>query len=458
MEINNSFLEKYNVSGPRYTSYPPANFFNEEFSNKDYVTELIASNSQQPQSISIYIHIPFCSQRCHFCGCNTEAIKNEKIISKYVAALKKEMKNTASYLDKKRLVTQIHWGGGTPNSIPLDFVEEIMEEISNNFKISQKVEIAMECSPAYLDFSDIDKLHSFGFNRVSLGVQDFREDVLKTVNRQPPKHPVKEVVDYLHQKGFTGINLDFIYGLPLQTVDSFIKTIEKAIEIRPDRLVTFSYAHVPWVKKAQKILEKTGLPTPETKMSMLRSAINLLENAGYQPIGIDHFALPTDNLALAYRQKKLHRNFQGYCTLETTGQVYGFGSTSIGQLWGGYAQNRKEVISYIEAIEKDGFAISKGYKLNRNEQIIRKVIDDIMCNGILDFKKIASDFDVTISEIRNIVEYNPSKFDGFVHDNLLKIEGDRILLFEKGRIVARNVAMALDPALKSGVSVYSKTI
>ncbi len=458
MEITNQFLEKYNVSGPRYTSYPPANFFSDSFSNKDYKAELIASNEQQPNNISLYVHIPFCPRRCHFCGCNTEAVKRKEIIERYVKALKKEIRQTASLLNNKRNVTQIHWGGGTPNSIPLYFIEEIMSEIYNKFSVSNEAEIAMECSPAYLDFPDIDKLQVIGFNRISLGVQDFRQEVLKTVNREFPKHPIKEIVDYLHQKKFRGINLDFIYGLPLQTVETFTETIKRAIEIKPDRLVTFSYAHVPWVKSAQKILEKTGLPNPESKMSMLLTAIKLLEQAGYQPIGIDHFALPSDDLAKAYKKKKLHRNFQGYCTLQTTGQVYGFGTSSIGQLWGAYAQNDKTIEGYIEKIEKDGFAITKGYKLNRNEQVVRAAIDSVMCNGMLDFDRIALDFNTTFEDIHKIVQYKQSKFESFVDDNLLSIEGNKFFLNEKGRIVARNIAMALDPALGSQTVGYSKTI
>lgn len=367
MIIEKDLIKKYNVSGPRYTSYPPANFFHNGFNASDYLKEIEASNVQSPENVSLYIHIPFCPQRCHFCGCSTVIAQKRSIVERYLDALKQEIRNVSSHLNLNRKVTQIHWGGGTPNSISMTFIKDIMDYIKSIFILDKNAEIAMECSPAYLEFSHIDQLSEMGFNRVSLGIQDFREDVLKAVNRQAPRHSVKDLVNYLHIKGFRGINLDFIYGLPLQTIKSFSETLEKAIEIRPDRIVTFSYAHVPWVKQAQKQLEKIGLPGADEKMEMYLNGIEQMQKAGYTFLGIDHFVLPDDDLALAYKNKKLHRNFQGYCTLETTGQVYGFGSSSISQLWGAYAQNFKDFPKYIELIEKNGYAIERGYKLKRDD-------------------------------------------------------------------------------------------
>lgn len=458
MSVSSEFLNKYNVSGPRYTSYPPANFFNSTFSVSDYIDELKASNSQNPKDISIYIHIPFCPLRCHFCGCSTVIAQKKSIVDRYVAAMKLEISNVAAHLDLQRRVTQIHWGGGTPNSIEMSFIRGIMDHIRSIFTISENAEIAMECSPAYLEYSDIDQLADMGFNRMSLGIQDFREDVLKVVNRQGPKYPVKDIVDYLRNKGFRGINLDFIYGLPLQTPESFRETLKQAIGIRPDRLVTFSYAHVPWVKKAQKQLEKIGLPTPEAKMEMLVNSIAQMEEAGYISIGIDHFVLPDDDLAIAFKSKKLHRNFQGYCTLETTGQVYGFGASSIGQFYGAYAQNLKDFPKYIEAVEQTGFAIERGYKLSRDEQIIRSVVNSIMCNGILTFEEIADQFQLTVMDIKELVKFSPSKFEDLILDELMVLEGDEIRINEKGFMFARNIAMALDPAYNQEDNLYSKTV
>lgn len=458
MSVSTEFLNKYNVSGPRYTSYPPANFFNNAFSVSDYIGELKASNTQTPKDISIYIHIPFCPCRCHFCGCSTVIAQKKSIVEQYIDAMKTEISNVASHLDLNRKVTQIHWGGGTPNSIEMAFIRDIMNHIRGIFTIAPKAEIAMECSPAYLEFSDIDELTKMGFNRMSLGIQDFREDVLKIVNRMGPKHPVQDIVAYLRTKGFRGINLDFIYGLPLQTAESFKETLKQAIAIRPDRIVTFSYAHVPWVKKAQKILEKTGLPGPEEKMEMLINTIAQLEEAGYISIGIDHFVLPDDDLAIAYQEKKLHRNFQGYCTLETTGQVYGFGASAIGQFWGAYAQNIKEFPKYIEAIESTGYAIERGYKLNNEEQIIRTIVNNIMCNGVLSFDEVAAQFNLSGQDIKNLVRFNPKNFNDFIADGLMDLKDDQIRVHDKGFIFARNIAMALDPAFNQEENIYSKTV
>lgn len=458
MNVSSEFLQKYNVSGPRYTSYPPANFFNQGFTTSDYISELGASNHQKPENISLYIHIPFCPQRCHFCGCSTVITQRKLVVERYIQALKREMKEVACQLDNSRKVTQIHWGGGTPNSISMKYIREIMDWTRLHFELSDRAEIAMECSPAYLDYSHIDQLAEMGFNRISLGIQDFREDVLKVVNREAPRHPVREIVDYLRAKGFRGINLDFIYGLPMQTLDSFRKTIEQAIAIRPDRIVTFSYAHVPWVKEAQKQLETIGLPDANEKMNMFLQASSQLVEAGYFAIGIDHFTLPDDDLTSAFKYKQLHRNFQGYCTLETTGQVYAFGASSISQLWGAYAQNHKDITKYMDAVESTGFAIERGYRLDNGEQLVRSVINRIMCNGLLDLDEIAAEFSLSVEEVKMLVAFDPAKFESYISDGLMQLDGNKISLSEKGFLCARNIAMVLDPALKAGEGVYSKTV
>jgi oxygen-independent coproporphyrinogen-3 oxidase len=368
------------------------------------------------------------------------------------------MKQVASLLEQSRKVTQIHWGGGTPNSISMKYIREIMDWIHMHFELSENAEIAMECSPAYLDYPHIDQLAEMGFNRISLGIQDFREDVLKVVNRESPRHPVKDIVDYLRNKGFRGINLDFIYGLPMQTLESFRKTIEQAIAIRPDRIVTFSYAHVPWVKAAQKQLETIGLPNANDKMEMFLQASAQLTEAGYCPIGIDHFTLPEDDLTKAFRNKQLHRNFQGYCTLETTGQVYAFGASSISQLYGAYAQNFKDISKYMDSVEATGYAIERGYSLNGEEQLVRSVINRIMCNGLLNLEEVAAEFALTVDEVKELVTFDPSKFESYISDGLMQLDGNEIRLSDTGFLCARNIAMALDPALKAGEGVYSKTV
>ncbi|MDA3952381.1 MAG: oxygen-independent coproporphyrinogen III oxidase [Bacteroidales bacterium] len=451
-------LKKFNKPGPRYTSYPPANFFHTEYNNDNYIQNLKSSNSQKPENISLYIHIPFCPRLCHFCGCNTTIMQKQDSVSKYIDAVIKEIKTVAQYLDTNRIVTQIHWGGGTPNSIPLEFLAKVMQVIYKTFTVDKKAEIAMECSPAYLEFEDIASLKEIGFNRLSLGVQDFNENVLKIVNRQASKHPIEDLVSTMKDLGFEGVNIDLIYGLPGQTPESFTLSIERAIKISPDRIVTFSYAHVPWVKSAQKQLEKIGLPSPEGKLEMFGIAYNLLTQNGYISIGMDHYAKPNDELSLALKNKKLHRNFQGYCTKETTGQIYGFGSSSISQMYGAYTQNQKNTYKYIEDIEKNGLSIERGYELNNNDLICRSVINEIMCNGFLDFDSIASEFSISTEEIKKIVDYDPSKLDQFKENNLLSIDDGKIKLNPEGFFVVRNIAMEFDPLLNVGEDKYSKTV
>ncbi|MBN2637661.1 MAG: oxygen-independent coproporphyrinogen III oxidase [Bacteroidales bacterium] len=456
--MNLEIFKKYNKPGPRYTSYPPATFFQGGFTADAYIVQIERSNQDEPQNLSFYVHIPFCPRLCHFCGCNTGVSQKEEVIRRYVDAIIKEIKTVSQYIDPSRKVSQIHWGGGTPNSIDLSYVEEIMAAFSERYEFLDDAEVAMECHPAYLDFADIDKLANAGFNRISLGVQDFDSKILKLVNRAPSKHPIDELVRYMHEKGFRGINLDLIYGLPGQTPESFVKNVEQAIEVSPDRLATFSYAHVPWVKAAQKILEKHGLPGPDEKLRMFQNGHNLLTEAGYVAIGMDHYAKADDDLSIALKNKTLHRNFQGYATRKTTGQVYGFGSSSISQLWGSYVQNIKTYPEYIEVIEKQGLAPDKAYILKQDEQITREVITEIMCNGEMDFENVGSRFKTSADQIKEVVKFSAEKLQEFIDDNLVAIKGNKVEVFREGFFIVRNIAMTFDPLLKETEGMYSKTI
>lgn len=456
--MNIDLIKKYNQPGPRYTSYPPATFFHDKFREKDYIEHIKKSNKETPENISFYVHIPFCSKLCFFCGCNSSILKKGEVIERYVDALIKEIQTVTALLDKSRKVSQIHWGGGTPNSISLDYIERIMEALQKDFSFTDNAEIAMECNPAHLEFDDIKRLNAIGFNRLSLGIQDFDANILKSVNRDPSKHPVKDLVAHMKQTGFKGVNLDLIYGLPKQTVQSFTESVQKAIEISPDRLVTFSYAHVPWVKKAQKKLENLGLPSPEEKLAMFDAAFNMLTEAGYIAIGMDHFAKPEDELCEALKSRKLHRNFQGYATRETTGQVYGFGSTSISQLNGAYIQNYKDTDEYISSIEKTGYAVARGYELSQEDIIRRELITEIMCNGYMSFSEIAKRFSKNEKEIEQIVDFKAERLEPFLKDDLIEYNNGVLKLKEQGFLVVRNIAMVFDPLLKVKDSQYSKTV
>ena len=458
MKLTSQFLEKYNKTGPRYTSYPPATSFKNEFTQADYIHALIQSNSDDPKNISIYIHIPFCPQLCFFCGCNTSVFQSAANIRRYIDCLLKEIDTVTGYLDKTRVVTQIHWGGGTPNSINFDYLEEITQKIKSIFKLSENCEIAIECSPAYLDMEDIDRLSGIGFNRISLGIQDFSNDVLKAINRRPSKHPLEQVVQRIITNQFHGFNFDLVYGLPLQTLESFRVNIEKAIVLSPDRIVTFSYAHVPWVNARQNNIDESTMPSPEEKLNMLLMAYEMLTQNGYEAIGMDHFAKPTDDLAIAKHKRTIHRNFQGYCTRNTTGQVYAFGSSAITQLWGSYAQNIKNLDHYMEAVESTGLATERGYGMSVDETVIREVINEIMCNGHLNFGELAKRLKTTAEEIKRITRYDPSGFVSFEKDGLLQVTDEGILVSVDGMFVVRNIAMLFDPFLNTQGTHFSKTV
>ncbi len=457
MQISSSFLNKYNKPGPRYTSYPPATSFHTGFDNGKYIQSLIKSNKDKPESISVYVHIPFCPQLCFFCGCNTTTSKSNLIIRQYIDCVLKEMDTVFQYLDKSRKVSQIHFGGGTPNSIQLYYLEEIVNKIKSTFSFTSNPEIAIECSPAYLQLEHIDHLAKIGFNRISLGIQDFNQNVLDAINRRPSKLPIEQVIERIKQNNIKE-NIDLVYGLPLQTEESFKGNIQRILELQPDRVVTFSYAHVPWVKEAQKNLEKYHLPDAEEKLRMLEIGYNLLTENGYNAIGMDHYAKPDDELFLASKAKKLHRNFQGYCTRETTGQVYAFGTSGISQLWGAYTQNEKNLNAYMQMIESEGLAVVRGYGMSDQETIIREVINEIMCNGHLDFNEIAQRLEMSAEVIKQAVEYDQLKLSEFIDDNLLTIENDVIRINADGMMVVRNIAMAFDPLLKVEENKFSKTV
>jgi oxygen-independent coproporphyrinogen-3 oxidase len=454
----NNLLLKYNTPGPRYTSYPPANFFHSLYTSADYKKSVTDSNNELPENISIYIHIPFCRRLCYFCGCNTGIAKGKDHINRYIRALIKEINTVSRLIDKNRLVTQVHWGGGTPNSIPFVYIAEIMNKLKTSFKFHPEAEIAMECSPAYLSPGDISSLSEMGFNRISIGIQDFHQEVLDKVNRLPSHLPVKELFRLIREKEFKSINLDLMYGLPGQTPEVFADSINQAIKLSPDRLVTFSYAHVPWFNKSMLKLEEAGLPTTREKFSLFVMAYEMLTSNGYVPIGLDHYAMPSDDLSVALKEKNLHRNFQGYCTRKTTGQVYAFGSSGISQLWNAYSQNIKDYQQYTEAIENNDFAVERGFRLTQKEIICREVINSLMCNAYLNFSEIAHQFSISEDELKSTLNYSPENFSEFINDDLLALENNSIRVSRQGMLVVRNIAMALDPLLEIKQGLYSKTI
>lgn len=459
MKISNELLEKYNVPVPRYTSYPPANYFRNDFTEKEYLQLIHQSNDDKLENISIYIHIPFCNKICFYCGCNAISKGNGNSVEPYVKALKKELGMVLDKLNPNRLVSQIHYGGGTPNVLEAEVLKEINEFIFSKFKTIDSPEIAIECNPAYLDYDYIDVLKSAGFNRFSIGIQDFKTDVLKSVNRDPSNIPAKELIQYLKKdRPDVSVNLDFIYGLPGQNLESFTKTITEAAELKPDRLVTFSYAHVPWLMKHQQILEKKGLPDSSEKMKMFGAANDILTAAGYARLGLDHFVLSNDELSIAYKGHQLHRNFQGYCTRRTTGQVYAFGVSGISQLRTGYVQNTKDIATYIDSIEKDVLPVSKGYILNENEQIVGRIIEELMCNEKLLWQDLSDSLQIPIAELQAQVNLNAEHLKVFIEDGLLIQTPEKLEITEKGTFFIRNIVASLDKGFQANGNTYSKSV
>lgn len=459
MEIDKLLIDKYNVPVPRYTSYPPANHFEQTFTDEDYFRLITASNSGHPENIAIYIHIPFCKKICFYCGCNTALYKGESLVADYIAALKKEIELVSKHIDKRRKVSQIHYGGGTPNAIDVAYLEQINQLLFDLFDFIPKPEIAIECHPGHLNELYLRRLLNAGFNRFSLGIQDFDNEVLATVNRDPSAMRVGDIINILKQdQPDVSVNFDFIYGLPGQTVERFRQTIEQAVALRPDRLVTFSYAHVPWVKKHQKILEKKGLITSTEKIDLFLNSREILLQAGYEPIGLDHYVLPEDELNHALQNNQLHRNFQGYCTRRTTGQVYAFGVSSISQLENAYLQNEKDTIEYIRLIKEGKTAVKNGLEVNASQKIIRGVIEKIMCNKELDLNRFCEEHKISMAQFQQITQFNPVGLNDLILDGLIRFEHNILTITDAGSFFIRNIAASFDPALKQMEKQYSKSV
>lgn len=455
--MKQELINKYNVPIPRYTSYPPANYFNDSFTNNDYVKAIDASNNQQPEHISIYIHIPFCRHLCFYCGCNSFPMMKPETVEAYIAAVQKEIEMVTSRLAPERKISQIHYGGGSPTSIPVSYLKAINKQLLSKFNCIENPEIAIECHPGYLDEAYWEELTQAGFNRFSIGVQDINTEVLKAVNRRPSLLPLQTIFDMLKSTG-ASINLDFIYGLPHQSKDSFVQTIQQAVNLHPDRIVTFSYAHVPWVNKLQLKLEKAGLPSNGEKSSMYESAAALLNENGYHSIGLDHFVLSNDELNTALNERKLHRNFQGYCTRQTTGQVYAFGVTGISQLATAYAQNTKDIKEYISLIESGQLSIKKGYALNQEEQITREVITSLMCNCSLNWKELSEQLLLPVDTIKAATAYNESRLQEFAADGIIELNENSIRVNPDDTIFVRNVAASLDKLMLNNSKSFSKPV
>ena len=386
-------------------------------------------------------------------------MKSNLLVEQYFKALEKEIKTVIKKIDKNRPLAQIHYWGGTPNAVSIKYLEKINKLFLDNFDTIKNPEIAIEAHPAHLDEEYIDWIINAWFNRMSLWIQDTNLKILKNVNRLPPKIELSKLIKIIREKkADMSINLDFIYGLPGQTIESFEKTILEAIKLKPNRLVTFSYAHVPSIKSHQNVLEKLWLPSAENKAKMYKNSEKLLTENNYKRIGLDHFVLETDQLYKALENKKLARNFQGYCTKETTGQVYAFWVSAISQLNSGFFQNTKNLSDYIKSLNKSELIIKKWLIFKQNWKIIWKSIENLMCNYYLDLQEISEYFDIKIEKIKEILNYKKEEFSDLIEDELVIFENNILKVTDNWKFFIRNITSRIDPEFSKRKKVFSKGI
>ena len=454
LSVDLDLVRKYDVPGPRYTSYPPATRFSEEY-DVNRLNELIQANKQSQRDLSLYCHIPFCESLCWFCGCTTVITSQHREGTGYLDYLDREMMLFCEEGIGNRKIVQMHLGGGTPTFLKPDEIKRLGSIIHRHFGETTGCEAGVEVDPRRLTKEHVTALWEAGFNRASMGVQDNNAKVQKAVNRIQPMDITHASVEWLRETGFESINIDLIYGLPFQTESSFEKTLDEIITLSPDRLAVFSYAHVPWIKPAQKILERDNLPTPETKLSLLKLIIEKLTSEGYVYIGMDHFARPDDELAVAQNQKTLQRNFQGYSTFGGA-DIHAFGMSSVSQIPDAYWQNIKDLKDYYRSLDDGKTPVSKACLLTDQEKKHRTVITRLMCDLSLDYDDLSSNLDINFRE-----EFATSLagLEDMEKDGLLRRNESGLTVTDAGRLFIRNIAMRFDPEIESSSTTrYSKTI
>lgn len=443
LSFNRALVEKYDRPGPRYTSYPTAPQFHQAFAMDDYHAAAQASNQAAvPKALSLYIHIPFCKSLCYYCACNKIITQKTHRAVEYLNYLKREIAMQAALFDRTRTLRQLHLGGGTPTYLTREQLAELMDCLHQAFNLddSDEHEFSIEVDPRTISTEQIEHLRQLGFNRLSFGVQDFDPDVQAAVNRQQSEEQIYALVAAAREAKFKSVSVDLIYGLPLQTVASFDVTLSKIIALRPDRIAAYSYAHLPELVRAQRLIRREDMPPPERKMELLELTISRLTAAGYVYIGMDHFALPDDELALARADGTLQRNFQGYSTFAEC-DLIGLGVSAIGKVGDTYSQSVKELSQYYARLDQGLLPVHRGYRLNADDQLRRDVISDLMCHGRIDFASIEARHNIRFKEY---FAEALGKLDEHVADRLLEIRDDALVLLPQGHLMMRSVAMAFD--------------
>jgi len=456
LRVSREFLARYNRPGPRYTSYPTAPVWNDAFGAAE-LRNVHAAADRARTPVSLYMHLPFCESLCLFCACNVIIQKDKRAAIPYFDVLKKEIAHIALSVSRERQVVQFHWGGGTPTYSSPAQLEDLFAYTKERFTFSPEAEIGIEVDPRVTSRTHLETLRRLGFNRLSMGIQDFHEPVQQAVHRIQSYEITRDLVQTARALGFDSINVDLIYGLPYQTSETFLRTVNQIIGLEPDRIALFSYAHVPWLKKQQGSFA-AFLPQGLQKFEIFRTGLLEFLAAGYLYIGMDHFAKPNDELATAQAQRTLHRNFQGYTT-KAGADLYGMGVTAISGFRDAYAQNFRELPTWEQAVHQGGLATMRGYRLSDEDRLRREVISRLLCHTVVPKREINQTFGIAFDEH---FAAELQRMERPREDGLLTMDDDEIRATWLGRIFIRNLAMLFDPYLeKQGLDakpLFSKTL
>lgn len=455
VEFDLDLIRRYDKSGPRYTSYPTAMEFTPRIGADDHVRHLRASNESM-RPLSLYVHVPFCASVCYYCACNKVVTGNRCKAGPYLEYLEREVRLQSSLVDPGRVVTQLHWGGGTPTFLSDEQLRELMRSIRENFTLldDDSGEYSIEIDPRELRPYSMVILRGIGFNRVSLGVQDFDPAVQKAIHRVQPEEVTLKALTDARDLGFKSVNVDLMYGLPLQTVESFARTLDKIVELRPDRLSVFNYAHLPARFKPQRRINEEDLPTPDRKLEILRMTIERLSGEGYQYIGMDHFALVDDELAVAQRSGGLHRTFQGYSTHANT-DLIAMGVSAISSVDGCYTQNHVSLEDYYRELDEARLPVYRGYELNADDVLRAEVIQQLVCHGELDIADVERRFGV---EFDAYFANERAMLAPMADDGLLEFSPPGIQVSPRGRLLIRHLCKVFDRYRNAGEAGFSKMI
>lgn len=437
--VPRELLEKYATSAPRYTSYPTAVDWTGDFEPADY-PGLLAAAAERTDPLSVYVHVPFCEHMCLFCGCNVTITRRSDRRDDYLDVIEREYATVAQSGIGARKVHQYHWGGGTPTQLDLAQIERLQAAFDRTFELAPDAEVAIEVDPRVTTPAQIELLARLGFNRVSMGLQDFEHEVQEHVARVQSEEETRAIVQAAREAGMSSVNIDLMYGLPYQTRGGFESTVETILDIRPERVALFHYAHVPWLKKHQTALDVDAMPSSDEKLAIFLRSIEQFEDAGYVYIGLDHFALPDDPLAQALSQGVLHRNFMGYTTHRGS-EMVSLGVSAIGEVNGAFVQNEHTEPEYKSRVRSDGHAAKRGHRLSDDDRLRRDVILSLMCNGVIDKHDIetrhAIGFDETFADALEALE-------PLQQDELVRLDADAVRLTPMGQMFMRNAALVFD--------------